>query len=176
MTILTRNPTNVNLLHGNKFQLNFSRVPNIQYFCQSVSLPGISLSEIVRNTPFVDIYSPGEKAIYDVLNVTFMVDEKLESWFEIHDWIRGMTFPEKYEEYANLKQLSPFADKVFPQFSEAKITVLTSSNNPSYTIKFIDCFPISLSSIVFSAGDTPENIVTADATFRFSYYNIDTHS
>jgi hypothetical protein len=66
MTALNRNPKNPNYLHPNKFQLNFARLPNIQYFCQTVTVPGISLSEIPQNTPFVDLYRPGEKAIYDL--------------------------------------------------------------------------------------------------------------
>ena len=99
MTALDRNPPNQNLLIPNKFQLNFSRLPNTQFFCQSVSVPGISLSEIPQNTPFVDVYIPGEKAIYDLLNVTFFVDEELTAWIETHDWIRAMTFPKEFEEY-----------------------------------------------------------------------------
>lgn len=174
MTALTRTPSNTNFLQPNKFALNFSRVPAIQYFCQGVSVPGISLSEVPRNTPFVDLYSPGEKAIYDLLNVTFYVDEELKSWIEIHDWIRAMTFPTDFEEYVNLKNLSsniPNVDK--PQFSDATVTIYSSSFKPYYRFKFYDCFPTSLSSFVMSAPDTPENIITADATFRFSYYNID---
>jgi len=85
MTAITRNPTNPNPLIGSRFILSFGRVPNVQYFCQSVSVPGISLSEAVIVNPFVDIYSPGEKAIYDLLNVTFMVDEDLTAWKEIHE-------------------------------------------------------------------------------------------
>jgi hypothetical protein len=173
MTAITRNPTNPNFLHPNKFQLNFARAPNIQYFCQAVNLPGISLSEVPRNTPFVDIYSPGEKTVYDVLNVTFLVDEELRTWFEIHDWIRALTFPTKFEEYQRLGQLSPVTTQNFPQFSDAYMTILSSSNIPYYRIKFIDCFPTTLSSIIFSSADTPESTITADATFRFSYFDID---
>jgi hypothetical protein len=77
MTALTRNPSNPNPLQPNKFLLTFGRVPNMQYFCQNVTVPGLSLSEAVITNPFVDIYSPGEKAIYDLLNVTFIIDEEL---------------------------------------------------------------------------------------------------
>ena len=173
MSALDRNPTNPNFLHPNKFQLNFSRAPNIQYFCQAVNLPGLSLSEIPRNTPFVDIYSPGEKVQYDALNVTFLIDENLQSWFEIHDWIRALTFPTRFEEYRELGQLSPVTNQNFPQFSDAQLTILTSANNPNYKVKFIDCFPTALSSIIFSASDSPESVMTADASFRFSYFDID---
>lgn len=174
MTAITRNPTNPNLLHPNKFQLNFSRAPNLQYFCQGVSMPGISLGEVPRNNPFLDIYSPGEKALYDQLNITFYVDEELKAWLEIHDWIRAMTFPTNFDEYKNLQNLSqkwPKGD--FPQFADGSLTLLSSSNKPYYRIKFVDLFPVSLSSFVVSATDTPDNIITADATFRFAYYDID---
>jgi hypothetical protein len=165
---------NPNMLHPNKFILSFGRLPNMQYFCQGVSVPGISLSEAVQTTPFVDLYSPGEKAIYDMLNVTFYVDEELTAWKEIHDWIRAMTFPTDFEEYRKLGSLSKrIGNEKTPQFSDASLTLLSSSNNPLYRFKLKDCFPTSLSTFVMSATDTPETVITADATFRFAYFDIE---
>lgn len=176
MTALNRNPTNPNFLQPNKFQLTFARAPNIQYFCQSVSIPGISLSEIPQNTPFVDIYIPGEKAIYDLLNITFMIDEELQSWNEIHDWIRAMTFPKEYEEYRRLGQLNKVTGAragLRPQYSDASITLYSSSLLPYYRFKLFDVFPTTLSTFVMNASDSPDSIMTADATFRYSYYDIE---
>lgn len=176
MTALNRNPDNPNFLHPNKFQLNFSRVPNIQYFCQTISLPGLSTSEIPVQNPFVELYSPGEKTVYDVLNITFMVDAEMKSWLEIHDWIRAMTFPVEYEEYQKLGQLNQYtsaARSSAPQFSDGSVTILSSSNVPYFKFNFYDVFPISLSGFVISSTDTPDTIITADATFRFTYYNVE---
>lgn len=174
MTVLTRTPTNPNLLHSNKFQLNFARTPNLQYFCQSVIVPGISLSEIPRTNPFVELYSPGEKAIYDILNVTFMVDEDLLAWKEIHDWIRAMTFPNDFAEYRNLPNIAiPRVREGFPQFSDATLTLLSSSNEPIYRFKFVDIFPISISSFGVSTTESPDSIITSDAAFRYSWYDIE---
>lgn len=175
MTALNRNPQNPNFLHPNKFQLNFPRCSNLQYFAQTIMLPGVSLSEAIRNTPFVDIYSPGEKAIYDMFNVTFMVDEDMTSWLEVHDWIRAMTFPENYEQYRELSKLTKYSESNpnFPQLSDCYLTLLTSSNRPNYKFTFVDCFPTSLSSFPVSTTDTPDSIITADATFRYSYYTIE---
>lgn len=172
MSALTRNPPNPNYLHPNKFTLNFSRLPNTQFFCQAVNLPGVSLGEVPRNNPFVDLYSPGEKILYDLLNVTFIVDEDLQTWIEIHDWIRAMTFPLEFSEYRNLSNLSDYSNPVNPQFSDASLTILSSANNPNYRIQMIDCFPTSLSSIVFTSSDSPESVISADVTFRFAFYNI----
>ena len=179
MTALTRNPANPNFQHPNKFQLNFSRLPNMQYFCQSVSIPGISMSEVPRNTPFVDIYSPGEKAIYDLLNVTFMVDEELKSWLEIHDWIRAMTKVKDFEEYRKLPILNKYASTShdirgdFPQYSDASLVLFSSSNKEYFRFKFYDVFPTTLSTFVMNTQDSPDSIITADATFRYSYYDIE---
>ena len=170
---LSNTPDNQNFLHPNKFHLTFSRVPNLQFFCQAVSVPGISLGEIPIVTPFVEMYSPGEKAIYDIMNVTFAIDEKMSSWLEIHDWIRGMTFPEKFEEYKNLSKLNKYSNKPQPQFSDATLTVYSSSFTPIVRFKFFDAFPTSLSSFVLSSQDTPDNVLTADVSIRFTYYNIE---
>ena len=126
MSALTRNPKNPNYLQPNKFQLNFSRLPNMQYFCQTVVVPGISMGESLTPNPFVDLYKPGEKAIYDVLNITFFIDEQMLAWFEVHDWIRAMTFPKEYEEYQKLGQLNRVASAragIKPQYSDGSITI-----------------------------------------------------
>ena len=176
MTALNRNPANPNFQHPNKFQLNFSRLPNMQYFCQSVSVPGISLSEALVTNPFVDIYAPGEKAIYDLMNVTFLIDEELNAWREIHDWIHAMTFPHDFEEYKKLGKLSKIAaarSNNKPQYSDATITLLSSSNKPYFKFKFYDVFPTTLSTFIMNAADGPDTQITADATFRYSWYDIE---
>lgn len=180
MGINERNPSNRDILQSTKFKLNFTRLPGLTFFCQTVNLPGISLTEVMRNTPFVDLYVPGEKAIYDTLNVTMLVDEDLRDWEAIHDWLRAMTFPKEFEEYAKMNSL--FKDtqmrgggwqKLPPQYTDAMLTIYTNKNNANIRVSFKDVFPTTLGGIQFSALDSAENIITADATFRFSYYNIE---
>ena len=174
MTILTTTPKNPNLLPSNKYQLNFSRCPNIQFFCQTVIVPGISMMEVPRYNPFIDLYSPGVKAIYEVLNVTFLIDEDLKAWSEVHNWIRDMVFPEDFEEYKDLKNIAkPTIRPDFPQFADAHLTLLSSANNPICKFKFIDIFPVALSSFNLSTTFSPDVIVTADVSFRYSYYQLE---
>ena len=114
--------------------------------------------------------------IYDLLNITFVVDEELKSWLEIHDWIRAMTFPKEFAEYRNLSKLNKYATNIpiaKPQYSDATVTLLSSSNTPYYNIKFFDVFPTTLSTFIMSATDSPDTIITADATFRYSYFDIE---
>lgn len=178
MTATTRQPTNKDLLQTTKFLLAFTRLPGATFFCQSVNLPGISLSEVPRNTPFVDLYVPGEKLQYDTFNVTFLVDEDLQSWQQLHDWIRGMTFPVDFKEYRDLNKLSDTSvfrqgARLPVQYTDAILTVYTNKNNVNFRVSFKDVFPISLTGVQFNAADNAEYIVSADASFRFSYYDIE---
>lgn len=175
MTVLTRTPTNTDLLQSTKFRVTFDRLPGATYFCQAANVPGVSLTEVPRTTPFVDLYVPGEKLVYDSFNITFLIDEDMRNWTEIHDWIRGMTFPTDFQEYLNLERQAkaPYIrgrEKARPQYSSAIMTLFTNKNNPNFRIKFVDLFPTSLSTVMFNAQDSAENIAFADATFRFSYY------
>ena len=114
--------------------------------------------------------------MYDTFNLTFLVDEDLRAWTEIHDWIRGATFPTNFEEYVNLKRSQPTTNiraiSTKPSvYTDATLTIYSSKNNPNFRIKLVDVFPTTVGSLLFSASDSAENIITADATFRFSYYN-----
>ncbi len=166
-------PTNTNLLVPNRFVLSFIRLPNMQFFCQTVNLPGINLTPVQRNTPFVDLNVPGEKLMYDPLTITFLVDEDLKAWKEIHDWMRGITFPIKFDEYKNLSKQSPYANKKTPQYSDATLTILDSNQRGNYRFKFADCFPSTLAPFTLSTLTGADTIMTADATFTFSYFDIE---
>jgi len=178
MAAITRNPANRDILQTTKFRLNFTRLPGITYFCQTATLPGISLTEIPRNTPFVDLYVPGEKAIYDVFNATFIIAEDLEDWKGVHDWIRGMTFPTDFSEYRDLARQGKEAyykaqNGVPVQYADGTMTIYSNKNNPTIRVKFKDMFPTQLGGIQFSTLDSAENIPTADVSFRYSYYDIE---
>jgi hypothetical protein len=178
MTKITRNPSNRDTLQSTKYKLNLARLPGVTYFCQTANLPGVSLTEIMRNTPFIDLFVPGEKIIHDTFNVTFLVDEDLRDWEQMYNWIRGLTFPKDFKEYADMGKMVEQQglrfgnNKLPPGYTDASLTIFTNKNNANIRIEFKDVFPTTLGSIQFSALDSAENIITCDATFRFSYYEI----
>lgn len=173
---LNYSPDNVNPLHPNKFQVNFSMLPHVQFFAQMVTIPGVSMNEIMSPTPFVDMPVPGDKLLYDILTITFIVDEEMRSWQEIHKWLRGMTFPTNFSEYRGLKNINrPTLENPNkrPQYSDCMVTVLSSSNTPLIRFKYYDVFPTSLSTITLNTSDSPDTVITADVTFRYTYFDIE---
>jgi hypothetical protein len=167
-------PENTNLLQQTKFVLTFPRLPNIQYFCQEVNIPGISLTEIQQTNPFIDLYRPGNKLQYDLLEIKFLIDEDLRSWIELHDWIRGMAFPDSFAEYQNLKNISPMiTNTATPQYYDGSLQVLSALNNTRINVLFYDLFPVSITGINFASVDDSTTTLTASASFRFTYYNFE---
>ena len=175
MAGLGQNPTNTNLTQGSKFLLGFVRLPYMNYFCTKVNIPGLSAGEALQQTPFIDAPVPGDKMVYDPLEITFLIDEPLYAWTSIQDWIEGMTFPEDFDQYKNLSmqqriRLTSIGAK--PQYSDAQLTILSNKNNPILQVNFTDVFPIALSSIHYGTEMTAEQVITGTATFKFTNYDI----
>ena len=174
-------PQNLSLAQSTKFKLSFSKLPYVTYFCSSVNIPGVSMTPTQQATPFSDLPVPGDKIQYETFDVSFLIDEDYRSWFTIHDWIRGVTFPTSYEEYRNLKlnnttypqNRTMVLSTETPQYSDAILTIYTNKNNPNLRIKFKDCFPISLSSVRLSAQESADVILNGDVSFKFAYYDIE---
>jgi hypothetical protein len=165
MTVLNRSPQNTNPLQATKFLLTFARIKAVQYFCQEVNLPGVSLGEVNRATPFLDMYSPGTKLTYEPLDVTFTIDEELQSWKNMYDWFLTIASPDGFEGRTYVRELQRSE-----HLSDATLTVLSALNNPILRIEFTNVFPLSLSDIQFDTKSSADNIITAKATFRYQSY------
>jgi hypothetical protein len=169
------NPSNTNLMQASKFLLSFTRLPYVTYFCTKCNLPGLSAGQAVQQNPFIDAPVPGDKMVYDPLEIEFLIDEPLWSWTTISDWIKGYTFPEDFDQYKNLslqQQLILRNQTTTPQYSDAMLTVLTNKNNPVVVAQFKDVFPISLSSINFDTSISAQTVITAKASFKFTNFDI----
>jgi hypothetical protein len=175
-----RQPAKQDYADPTKFKFNIIKLPKVEYFCTQVNLPGISLADnYSQPTPFRNIPLPGEKLEYEPLAMTFLVDENLENYQEIHGWLRGLGFPGGHEEFKNL--LSGGSDR-FPTsknttpnqgaiFSDATLNILTSKNNPVTEVRFNDCFPISLSALQYNQQATDTDYLTATVTFNYKLYD-----
>lgn len=168
MTVLDRNPVNTNPLQPSKYLLTFTRLDTMQYFCQEVNLPGATLGEITRVTPFIDMYSPGTKLVYNPLNVNFIVDEELQSWQNLYAWFTSIASPDGFESRDHSKELG-----TQKHLSDATLTILSAANNPIVRIKFANVFPTTISDLQFDTQLSADTIMTCNATFRYDYFLIE---
>lgn len=168
MTALTRTPQNTNPLQATKFLLTFDRISTITYFCQTTNLPGVSLGEVERSTPFIEQFSPGTKLKYESLDISFIVNEDLSSWKNLYDWFLSIANPDGFDGRNNVPGISA---KAYNYFSDAKLVILSALNNPVFAVDFKNVFPISMSGLEFDTTTDANKIITCNATFRYESYN-----
>jgi len=165
MTALNRNPQNTNLLQPTKYLLEFKRINTVAYFLQSVNVPSIKLGEAVRVTPFLDMYSPGTKLDYSLLDIEFIVDEEMETWKNLYNWFISIADPDGYEKRTYKEELQRSE-----HFSDATLTILSNLNNPVLRVNFRNLFPLTMGDINFDTRLSADNLVTVSASFRYESY------
>jgi hypothetical protein len=164
--------TNRNFLSPVGFKFTLAKEPKVPFFCNSARIPEITLSVLQQPTYLKDLDVPGGKIQYGDLNLRFIVDESMENYMAVHNWMTGLGFPETTKQY---KDLITDTDGVLDPkqaFSDGTLYVLNSSYNTSAVIKFRDLFPVSLSSLDFDSTQTDIQYFTADVTFKYTVYNI----
>ena len=162
------------------FKLILTKTPKVDFLCQSANIPQISMGTAVQPSYLKDIPVPGDKVLYDDLNVRFLVDEKMENYLAIHKWITGLGYPESLGQFSQLKKddrrtdarVSDAADSRYFEFSDATLQILNSNYKPSVLVNFKDAFPVSLSTLDFDVTTRDYAYFTAEVTFKYTIYNI----
>ena len=153
-----------NFLNPIEFQFEIKRLPNVEFYVQNVVIPDISSGVTTQTTPFKNIYRPGDKVDFGDLVVTCALDENMESFKEVWNWLIALTYPNGFDQYKGVEQGE---DGVY---SDASLIIMNSSKNPNIEIKFKDIFPISVGSVSLDTTDTDVNAPKVDFTFRYSTY------
>ena len=152
-----------NYLSPLEFVVSVKRLPHVQFFTQRASIPSVSKQAIEKPTPFKTLYETGDLIRYSELNLTFIIDEHMNNYIEVFNWIKGLTFPENFDQF---KKLSESEEGLR---SDISIVVKNSSKNPSIIIEYYDCIPISLSEVLLDT--TQSDVIYPEATVTFQYNN-----
>jgi hypothetical protein len=165
----------LNFLSPNGFKLTIERLPLVSFFTQQVSLPGVQLPPLEQPTPLSMVEIPSDKIQFEQLQITFAVDEKMDNWVEVFNWMQGLTFPENYGQYVaeQNRRGPPSSSELMKNYSDAVLVVLNSHNNTTRTFRFVDCFPISLGGIQFGSTNTDVQYATAALTLEYTYFIIE---
>lgn len=171
-------PKSSTWLQKTKFQLQFTRLPNLVYFVQKFSLPGGEVKPVEQATPFKSRLAAGNKLEYESLNITFMVEEEMYTWENIHNWLKDIGTETSGQDYQNLKLFPGQAFKTnqnsYPDaYSTATLTRLDTQNNPKMRFHFEKCFPIKLGKIDFDTETSALDVPKCEITFGFFLYSIE---
>jgi len=164
---------NRNFLSGIGFKFNIGRYPKVDFFCNTARIPEITLGTATQSSYLKDVEVPGDKISYGDLSIQFLVDENMENYRIVHDWITGLGFPETTQQFKDLTTDKLDGSKELQQqFADGTLLILNSNFNEIAKVKFLDMFPVSISSLDFDATSTDVNYFTAQATFKYTVYQL----
>lgn len=156
---------NTNYLETAKFVFVTHSMPHLNLFCQTIEMPGVSTTPAIQPNPLVDIPRSGDKLVFAPLTISFIVDEDLRVWEEVYNWLKGITFPEKFSEYRLQKQKGIYTD--------ANLIFLKNSNTDNFSVRFHNCTPMSLSGIRMTTTEDAKTILTADLQLAYILFKFD---
>ena len=163
---------NRNFLSGVGFKFNLTKFPKVDFFSNSARIPELNLELTQQPSYLKTIDVPGERLSYGDLTLRFLVDENMENYISVYNWLTGLGFPETTKEFADLIKDKDGQRDPKEAFCDGTLRILNSNYREVAKVKFKDLFPISLSSLDFDATNTDVQFFTAQATFKYTIYDL----
>lgn len=159
---------NFNYMQPTSFKLVIDRrnYPNLEFFCQNVTHPGMIMNPVelpvrrLAGLPF-----PGDTLTFNELSTNILLDENLESYTEMFNWIRRLLENNMFNRNAIGKSSQP-------NYADITLSILSSHNNQTKQVRYIDCVPTSLGDINFESTSSGQEFITFAASFRFNYFEL----
>ena len=167
---------NRNFLSGVAFKFNLAKFPKVDFFSNSARIPELSLELAQQASYLKNIAVPGERLTYGDFTLRFLVDENMENYKSVYDWLTGLGFPETTKEYADIIKDSDGQRDPKEAFCDGTLRILNSNYREVAKVKFSDLFPVSLTSLDFDATNTDVQFFTAEATFKYTLYKLSTNT
>lgn len=157
-----------NFLTGIGFQFQLIKYPKVSFFCQSATIPGITLSVATQSTRFNAIPHPGDEISFQDLTIEFIVDENMTNYITLHNWVRKLGHPYSLQDISEL----PGEDLEDKTYSDGVLFILDSNFRKKFKVVFNDLFPTDIGSLKFES--TAENVqyFTVQANFKYTIYDI----
>tara|TARA_B100000945_G_scaffold309794_1_gene301018 strand:- start:15 stop:551 length:537 start_codon:yes stop_codon:yes gene_type:complete len=163
---------NRNFLSGVGFKFNLAKFPKVDFFSNSARIPELNLELTSQPSYLKTIDVPGERLTYGDLTLRFLVDENMENYISVYTWLKGLGFPESTKEFKNLTTDRDGIRDPKEAFCDGTLRILNSNYREVAQVKFKDLFPTSLTSLDFDATNTDVQYFTAEASFKYTIYNL----
>ena len=155
MTSAFRNQIqNRNFLSGVAFKFNLTKFPKVDFFSNSARIPELSLELAQQSSYLKNIAVPGERLTYGDFTLRFLVDENMENYVSVYNWLKGLGFPETTKQYKDVITDSQGQRDPKEAFCDGTLRILNSNYREVGKVKFNDLFPTSLTSLDFDATAT----------------------
>ena len=186
---ISRQPDKLDYLSPTQFKFNIHQLPKVEFFTTAANVPAISLGDTVFPTPYKEIPMMGDTLSYENLSITFIVDEYLENYISLHEWMTAIGFPKSRKQFSEFRSTTASTPIVTQgtsgdigdvkastpargMFGDAILTMLTNKNNPVVEVRFQDLYPVSLGALDMTQTATDVEYISVTADFTYKIYEI----
>ena len=190
---IQRQPTKLDYASPTQFKFGIHQLPKVEFFTTTATVPAIALSDVIIPTPFKSIPMQGDQLTFDNLTVNFIVDEFLENYLSLHEWMTAIGFPKNRKQFSDFKTntsntpatvrsgastSTDIGDVQKPSpnnalFSDATLTILSNKNNPIVNVLFRDLYPVAMSALEYDQAATDVEYLSASVDFAYQIYEIE---
>ena len=187
---IDRQPTKLDYASPTQFKFGINQLPKVEFFTVGANIPAINLGDAMFPTPFKDIPVMGDKLTYDNLSITFIVDEFLDNYQSIHEWMTAIGFPKNRKQFRDFRANTSnapavtlgesldigdvkAASPVNALFSDATLTILSNKNNPILNVFFRDMYPVVLGALDYTQTATDVEYMTSTVDFAYQIYEFE---
>ena len=138
---LRRQPDTFDYAQSSQFLVTLGNFPLSQYFCTTLTLPGVSVGRADIGTSLANIPMVGDLMTFEDFTMTFMVDETLANYREIFNWLVNIGAPSNHTQFNKLSRVDGVdmtGDRNL--YSEIQISILSNKNNPVVRTTLHDAF------------------------------------
>ena len=150
-----------NFLNPSSFVLSLDSqtYSGAEFTIQTMMLPDVTAEGAPLPFKQVNVAFVSDKIAFGTFEVSYLIDEDLLNYKEIFDWIKSNV------------ETNHTRDTIEASHTrDLTLTIMNSANNVTKQIKFVDAYPISISSLPFDITTTDVEYLTAVVQFQYSYY------
>lgn len=147
---------NYNQAMSTNFMLEIPGMEILNYFVQVTELPGMNIAGIRNDYRNHQGYVQGNKIEYDMLSVSFLVDENYDNHQQLHLWMHRMQ--------------TGTSKLITEEMRDLSLHALTSNKTNGRVFKFYSAFPSMVSPLPFSTDTTDTMPIVCTVSFFYQYY------
>lgn len=156
-------PINTNVALNTNFRFILQKVPNVTYFCTSITTPQSNTTpmsyDYITAAPFK---VPGGRVSTDI-SIRFIISEDFKNYMEMVRWFRSGA------PYKDFREIVP--DNLAGP-SDGTMLLLNNKKNPIQMITYRNLVPTNLSGFTMTSGESEPSVLTASVQFVYDTYTI----
>ena len=154
-----------NYLSPTNFTISIEKLPNVEFFTQKIGIPGITSTPQELQSPLSTLYDYGARIVYGELSTSMIIDEDMNNYKEILDWLEGYAAPESSTQNAQREKIGFESDLI--------CTITNSHKNPNIRFTFKNCFPVGIGGVNLDVNVTDVSYATVDVTWRYDTFTME---